>query len=333
MRLRYLVPLEILAAVTLAVSVAVQPVAAQTRASASVRGTAGISTPLRTPWGDPDLQGVWTNTTITPLERPESVAGKDVLTDEERTELDAQAAHTLERLGGTGAYNDFWLERGKHSRRTSLIIDPPDGSLPPVTPGAKQQADALTAARQRRPASWEDVSMYDRCITRGMPGSMMPGFYNHNYLILQAPGYVVILLEMIHDARIIPLDGRPHLAPTVRQWLGDSRGRWEGNTLVVETTNLDGRVHERLPWNTAFGTSENLRLIERFTRIDADTIDYQFTVTDPTIFTKPWTAATPMTRMQVPIYEYACHEGNYSIVNILKGAREQDRIDGENAKR
>jgi hypothetical protein len=140
-------------------------------------------------------------------------------------------------------------------------------------------------------------------------------------------------METIHDARIIPLDGRPHLAPTVRQWLGDSRGRWEGNTLVVETTNLDGRVHERLPWNTAFGTSENLRLIERFTRIDADTIDYQFTVTDPTIFTKPWTAATPMTRMQVPIYEYACHEGNYSIVNILKGAREQDRIDGENAKR
>src|SRR2546427_3929643 len=163
MSLRYLAPLEILAAVTLAVSVAVPPVAAQAPTSASVRGTTGISTAVRTPWGDPDLQGVWTNTTVTPLERPESVARKEVLTDEERAELDAQAAHTLERLGGTGAYNDFWLERGRHSRRTSLIIDPPDGTLPPVTPRAKQQADARTAVSLRRPASWEDVSMYDRC--------------------------------------------------------------------------------------------------------------------------------------------------------------------------
>ena len=333
MSLRYLAPVEILAAVTLVISVAVHPVAAQTRTSASVTGTAGNSTPLRTPWGDPDLQGVWTNTTLTPLERTESVAGREVLTDAERTNLDAQAADTLARLPGTGAYNDFWLERGKHSRQTSLIIDPPDGRLPPVTARAKQQADERAATSQRNAVSWEDVSMYDRCITRGMPGAMMPGFYNHNYLILQAPGYVAILVEMIHDVRIVPLDGRPHLAPTVRQWLGDSRGRWEGNTLVVETTNLDGRVHERLPWNTVFATSENLRLIERFTRIDAETIDYQFTVTDPAVFTKPWTAATPMTRMQVPIYEYACHEGNYSIMNILKGAREQDKTEAARVKR
>ena len=319
MSLRHLAPVGVLAAVTLVVSVAAQPVAAQT--------------PPRTPWGDPDLQGAWTNTTLTPLERPDNVAGRQVLTEAERTNLDAQAADTLARLPGTGAYNDFWLERGKHSARTSLIVDPADGRLPPVTARAKQQADARAATSQRNAVSWEDVSMYDRCITRGMPGAMMPGFYNHNYLILQAPGYVAILVEMIHDVRIIPLDGRPHLAPTVRQWLGDSRGRWEGNTLVVETTNIDGRVYERLPWNTVFGTSENLRLIERFTRVDADTIDYQFTVTDSTVFTKPWTAVTPMSRIEVPIYEYACHEGNYSIMNILKGAREQDRTEAAKAKR
>src|SRR5262249_5506630 len=214
-----------------------------------------------------------------------------------------------------------------------LIVDPPDGKLPSLTPEAQKRADALEAVRRQPPASWMDVNTYDRCITRGLPGAMMPGFYNHNYLVLQAPGYVAILVEMIHDVRIIPLDGRPHLAPTVRQWLGDSRGRWEGNTLVVEATNPDSRLYERLRSNTVFGTSENRRLIERFTRVDDATIDYQFTVHDPAVFTKPWTAATPMSRIQVPIYEYACHEGNYSIVNTLTGARAQDKLEETNAKR
>jgi hypothetical protein len=326
MSLRQIAPLPILIALTLSVFVAVQRVAAQARTSAPAKG----SMPLRTPWGDPDLQGVWTNTTTTPLQRPEGFAGKEFLSDTERSALDVQAAGSADRPprpGDTGAYNSFWLERGKRSARTSLIIDPPDGRLPPVTSEGKKRTDALVESRKRPPASWEDVSLYERCITRGMPGTMMPGFYNHNYQILQAPGYVAILVEMIHDARIIPLDGRPHLRPGVHQWLGDPRGHWEGNTLVVETTNFDDRVYERPATNnTVFGTSANLRLIERFTRIDADTIDYQFTVTDPATFTKPWTAATPMTKMQVPIYEYACHEGNYGLVGILRGARAQDTI-------
>jgi hypothetical protein len=176
------------------------------------------------------------------------------------------------------------------------------------------------------------MNLFEQCITRGMPGAMMPGFYNHDYQIVQAPGYVVILIEMIHDARIIPLDGRPHLDPGIRQWLGDSRGHWEGNTLVVETTNFDNRAYERRPSNTVFGISGNLRLIERFTRTGADTIDYRFTVTDPATFTKPWTATIPMATLQAPIFEYACHEGNYALPNVLRGARQQEKAAAATAK-
>jgi hypothetical protein len=293
------------------------------RAAATDAGAAAWTAP-RTAWGEPDLQGIWTNTTTTPLERPARFGGREFLTDEERAELDAQAVRNADRqpqAGDPGAYNTFWLENGKRSARTSLVIDPPDGKLPPVTPLGKQRSEEIEQVRLRPPDSWHDVNIYERCITRGMPGAMMPGFYNHNYQILQVPGYVVILVEMIHDVRIIPLDGRPHLTPNVRQWLGDSRGRWEGNTLVVETTNFDDRVYERRPSNAVFGISGNLHLVERFTRVDPDTIDYQFTVTDPTTFTRPWTAAIPMSRLEGQIYEYACHEGNYGLMNILRGAR------------
>ena len=164
--------------------------------------------------------------------------------------------------------------------------------------------------------------MYDRCITRGMPGAMTPGFYNHNYQILQTPDYVAIVVEMIHDARIIPVTGRVHLVPTVRQWLGDSRGHWEGNTLVVETTNFTDKVGQRT--GTVSGGDEHLRVVERFTRVDADTIDYQVMVTDPTVWTGPWTAAMPMTAIEGSLYEYACHEGNHSVPNALRGARTQE---------
>ena len=292
----------------------------------------GTWTAPRTPWGDPDLQGVWSNTTTTPMERPSELAGKALLTTEERAELDAEAARNIDRPpppGSTGAYNNFWFERGIRTNQTSWVVDPPNGRLPPVTPRAQKQADDLSAVRDAPfyPTTWEDVNIYERCITRGIPGTMMPGFYNHNYLILQTPDYVVLRAEMIHDTRIIPIDGRAHLSPDIQQWLGDSRGRWEGDTLVVETTNVTDKVFERRFSHTVYGTGEYMHLIERFTRIDADTIDYQFTVTDPTTFTRPWTVATPMAAIEGPIFEYACHEGNYAIVNMLSGARANEQAE------
>ena len=282
----------------------------------------------RTPWGDPDLQGLWTNTTTTPLERPDDLKGKQVFTDEELPEQDRRVAERVSfdrapRAGNPGTYNEFWVERGSLSKRTSLIVEPPDGRLPPLTPEEQKRTAERTAARKTSPADGPEViGVFTRCITRGMPGAMMPGFYNHNYHILQTPGYVVILVEMVHDARIIPLDGRPHVGQNIRQWLGDSRGRWEGNTLVVETTNFVNITDRNI---ANFGTSETARVIERFTRVDADTIDYQITINDPATYTKPWTAAIPMTKLEVPLFEYACHEGNYAMPGILAGTRAEEK--------
>ena len=269
----------------------------------------------RTPWGDPDLQGVWTNTTTTPLERPDELAGREALTAEERAELDELAVRNADqppRKRDTGAYNSFWLEKGLRSEQTSLIVDPPDGKLPAFTPAARQRVVDLAAARKLPSASWADLNVFDRCIARGMPGAMMPGFYNHNYHVLQSPGYVVIALEMLHDVRVIPLDGRPHLTPHMRQWLGVSRGRWEGDTLVVETTNVADKVNEYRRSHTVFG------------RAGPDRIDYTFTVDDPTTFVTPWTGRAPLRTTEGPLYEYACHEGNYAMEHILRGARAQD---------
>ena len=297
--------------------------------------------PHVTPWGDPDLQGAWTNATTTPLQRPAELAQRDSFTEEERAELDAERARTEQRAcatelvvlqtapppTSTGSYNSFWLEQGTRTLQTSLIVDPPHGRLPDVTPWAQRQADDLLAVRASAsyPARWEEPSVFERCITRGLPATMMPGFYNHNYQILQTPGYVVIYAEMIHDARIIPLDGRPQLDAEIRQWMGDSRGRWEGDTLVVETANFTGKVYERRVSNTVFGASREMRLVERFRRVDEDTLDYRLTVTDPRTFAAPWTAAIPMTTLDGPIIEYACHEGNYSMENMLRGARRQEQ--------
>ena len=312
--MRYRVLAVSLALIAVVVLVAPEPVPAQTR----------------TPWGDPDLQGMWTNTTTTPLQRPSEFAGRSVLTDEERAELDAQADRNRDRQpspGSTGAYNSFWVDRGKRSAQTSLIIDPPDGRLPALTERGRERDAALAAARNGAPDSFEDLNLYDRCITRGLPGAMIPGFYNHNYQILQTPDHVVILVEMIHDARIIPLDGRSHLPPRLRQWLGDSRAHWDGDTLVVETTNFSSKVDERATIGTTtlvLSAGEHLHLVERFTRVDAETIDYRFTVTDPTTYTRPWTASIPMSRIEWPLFEYACHEGNYGLLNILRGARAQE---------
>jgi hypothetical protein len=281
-----------------------------------------------TPWGDPDLQGIWNNVTATRLERPDELKDKALLTEEEAAEYERQAAERraqAEARPHTGYAASIWFETS-HTlsvNRTSLLVDPPGGRLPPLTPEAQKFAEKQAEARKLSPADGpEDRGPYERCITRGLPGGMMPGFYNHNYQIFQTRGYVVILVEMIHDARIIPMDGRPHVGTGIRQWLGDSRGRWEGNTLVVETTNLRN-IDQR---NAAvFGTSEQGRVIERFTRVGADAMDYHVTVEDPATFAQPWTASIPMTRVEGPIYEYACHEGNYGLPNILAGHRKEEK--------
>ena len=291
---------------------------------------------FQTPWGDPDLQGIWTNVTITPLQRPRELAEKQVLTEEEAAALERATAERRvdgpPRDGDPGTYNQHWFDRGTKvvgTRRTSLIVDPPDGRIP-------WTADAEKANAERNPGrgsdywnSYTDLDTGERCITDGMP--FVPYAYNNNYQIFQSPGYVAILHEMFRERRIIPLDGRPHTGESIRQWFGDSRGHWEGNTLVVETINFNDRTSDRWAayWRVPRPT---LHLVERFTRIDPQTIDYRFTVTDPTMFTQPWTAAAPMSGDQEgmgatvgALFEYACHEGNYAMANVLAGARKKEK--------
>jgi len=302
------------------------------QASKARAGASKTWTAPRTSDGHPDLQGIWSNATVTPLERPADLAGKAVLTDEEAAEFAQRTVerNNTDRRPGRGtdadvglAYNDFWYDRGTKAiktRRTSLIIDPPDGRLPALTPDAQSRAAARTEHRRLHPADGpEDRSLAERCLnwaTAGPP--MLPSFYNNNYQIIQAPDTVVIFNEMIHDARVIPMDGRPHLPGTVRQWLGDSRGHWEGDTLVIETTNFTDK--------TAFrGSSPNMRLVEKFRRVDADTLLYEFTVDDPAAFTKPWTVQVPSVRTDGPIFEYACHEGNYAMTGMLSSERAEEK--------
>ncbi|MDE2904665.1 MAG: hypothetical protein OXQ28_01125 [Acidobacteriota bacterium] len=304
-------------------------------ATGYAQASEGSWTPPRTAWGDPDLQGIWNNNTVVPLQRPAELAARQELTAEEvavrfhdrasslfpQDHADSTTDTSLGPTRGGVSYNEFWFEWGQDTNRTSLIVDPPDGRLPAATPAeeARQRVrtDSYIGARFD---SLEDFNAFDRCITRGLPGAMMPGFYNHNYHILQTPDYVALVVEMIHDARIIPLDGRGHAPAGIRQWLGDSRGRWEGDTLVIETTNFNAKILRR--GGTVLGGDERLRVVERLRRVDADTIDYQVTVTDPTVWTAPWTASIPMNRRaEGTLFEYACHEGNYGLTNILTGAR------------
>ena len=283
----------------------------------------------RTPWGDPDLQGIWNNSTTTPLERPESSAGREFLTAEEAAARDAQAARAADGAlasGDPGTYNSYWFEWGRSLRRTSLIVDPRDGRLPAYTPEAQKRLAARAAAMKAKgpePADGpEDRNLAERCLTRGAP--KMPGGYNNNFQIFQTPEYVAILQEMIHEVRIIPLKQQPHIHSGIRQWMGDSRGHWEGATLVVESTNFDDRIIEQL-FSCCPGALGNLRLTERFTRVDAETIDFQYTVDDPQTWVKPWTASVPMRKSTEGIYEYACHEGNYALEAMLQGARVQEQ--------
>jgi len=287
-------------------------------------------TPPQTPDGHPDLQGIWTNATLTPLERPADLAGKEYLTDQEAADFAKRALQDVDadrRDGGAAtdvnrAYNEFWRDRGKvvPSRRTSLIIDTPDGRIPPLTVDGKKRAAARAEARRLHPFDGpEDRSPAERCLAAPNAGPpMMPANYNANYQIVQAPDSVLILSEQIHDARVIPLDGRPHLPANIRQWMGDSRGHSEGNTLVIETTNFTDQT------NFA-GSGVGLHLTERFTRTDANTMLYEFHVEDPETFTRPWTAQIPMTKAQGPLFEYACHEGNYGMFGMLSGARKEEK--------
>ena len=251
-------------------------------------------TPPRTPDGQPDLQGFWSNRITTPLER--ELTGKQTLTQkeaEEREDARYQAYDRPPREGDPGTYNSFWRDRGTVSTRTSLVVDPADGRIPPLTAEAqKKQAATVGYLREHPSDGPEDRDLWDRCITRGVP--RLPGGYNNNFQILQTAGYVVVLQEMIHEARIIPLDGRPHVGPNLRQWNGDSRGHWEGNTLVVDTTNFSSKQDFR-------GLSQGtMHLVERFTRVDPTTINWEVTIDDPTTYTKTWTAAIPLTKTQDP---------------------------------
>jgi hypothetical protein len=288
----------------------------------------------RTPDGHPDLQGIWTNSTLTPLERPGQFASKPVLSEAEAAAYEKETVtgrNRDRRDGGADAdvgraYNELFFDQGTKlahvdgTIRTSMIVDPPDGHIPALTPEAEKRQEAARAVARQHPADGpENRSLAERCLfwaTTGPP--MLPGPYNNMYQIVQTRGSVMILSEMIHEVRIIPLDGRAHLPASMRKWTGDSVGHWEGETLVVDTTNFTSKTRFR-------GSDENLHVIERFTRSGPGTILYRFTIEDPTAFSKPWSAELPLAAAPGPIYEYACHEGNYAMIDILSGARADDK--------
>lgn len=305
-------------------------------------------TPPLTPDGQPDLQGNWVNNSATPLERPKQLEGRQFLTDAEVAELKSRADRLFKNGDGDAAAGDNYFlaalanpERYKSpnatgaqtterefDNRTSLITDPSDGKLPPYTPAGQQRQRALAAATimQYPAAGPEDLTTFQRCITWGVP-MPRPSPYTSYYRILQNPGYVVIVMEAIHDARVIPLDGRPHLPQSVRTWNGDSRGRWEGKTLVVDTTNFS-------PKDNFLGSAENLHLVERFTRVASDEIRYEITVDDLTTWTKPWTAVLRLKQTQEQLYEFACHEGNFEVMEgMLRGARVVEKAAEEAAQK
>ena len=284
------------------------------------RAAPGWTHPV-TPWGDPDLSGVWPIDHLngTPVQRPAEFGERRELTDKEYAQREAQLAATKERLAGA------WAEIGLPNRLTSLVVEPSNGRLPAMTDEGRRRSAAMTS-------SWsdmlfnrvEDFNALDRCITRGLPASMFPFMYNSGIEIMQAPGYVVMRLELIHEARLIPLDGRPRPSAGIRHWLGEPRGRWEGKTLVVETTNFNGRSPMMIvgPGGNPIPTSESLRVVERLTRTGADVIDYEIAVEDPVVLTRPWKAAFPWRRNSgYYLYEYGCHEGNQAIANALRNSR------------
>jgi hypothetical protein len=299
--------------------------------------TPKVWTVPRTADGHPDLRGEWSNATLTPFERPREFEGKEFFTAEEaaaftrrvleQSNRDRRGATPQEDVGG--AYNEAWFERGTNvssNLRTSIVVEPADGRVPALTPAARAAAAERAAVQRRIPEGPEDFPLPVRCLvwpTSGPP--MVPGPYNNNYQIIQTRDYVAIDVEMIHDVRIIPLDGRPHRPSSIRRWMGDSVGHWEDDTLVVDTTNFTDKTHFR-------GADQNLHVIERFTRTGENALRYRFTVDDPTAFTKPWTGEIVMTHAPGPIYEYACHEANYSLANMLSAARVEEKAEASGKK-
>ena len=347
MRQRYSASLGVAALVVASATAAQGPLFGQ---AASKAAPSRQYTPPRTVDGQPDLQGVWANNNATPLERPKILEGRKVLNEQEVAALKKRAADLFAGDGDaafgdsiyesvlsdvktykpttfdadTGNYNAFWIVDRDFDNRTSLITDPPDGRIPPLTPEAVERGVEAKAALKDHPADGpESRATSERCITFGMP-DIFAG-YNSYYQILQTPGHVAIVSERIHDARIIPLDGRPHVGGAVRNWMGDSRGHWEGDTLVVDTTNLT-------PQGLFISTSAKLHLIERFTRIGPNTVNYEVTLDDPATWTTPWTLMIPLKHTDEKVYEYACHEGNSGMVGILAGARVQEKS-GAGSKR
>ena len=289
---------------------------------------------FRTPWGDPDLQGVWDYKTITPLERPANMAGRATLTDEEVTTLESRAGKRLdeppdESVPATLIHAPYMTDPGRKvldDKRTSLIIEPADGRIPPLTPEAEQRIASRRGGRNGGADGPESRSTAERCITYGFPNAILPTLYNNNIQILQGPGYVAITHEMIHETRIVALDGRGPIGPKIHQWFGDSKGHWEGDTLVVESQNFSDKTNYR-------GAGATLHTIERFTRLSKDAIDYRLTIDDPHTFVRPWTVALPMRTSEGALYEYACHEANRGLYDILEVARDEEKAAAEAAKR
>ena len=324
-------------------------VAGVTTPSAAQSQTPAAGVASRTAWGQPDLQGVWDFRTITPMERPEALADQEFLSAEDVADLEQGIADRDARLaarpaqrtvatnsvdrgvdGAPGSYNQFWMDRGTRvigTRRTSLVVDPPNGRIPPMTSAGEQRRAAEREYVRDHPAdSWADRSIYERCILGFNSGPPIePRAYNNHMQVFQTPDHVVIFNEMVHDARIVPLVPRDPLPDHLRQWMGDSRGRWEGDTLVIETSNLD-RLNS-FTWRQ--GATQDMQLVERFTRVDDGTLLYEFTVEDPATWTRPWSVEVPMTRSSDQVWEFACHEGNYGMDGILSGHRADERAASE----
>ena len=325
---------------TLTIATALVALAALAAGTAAAQNGDGSWTTPKTPFGHPDLQGVWANNNVTPLQRPEVLGNREQLTDEELAALRSRAEELFALDGGdaafgdsvftaalnevenftsrdraTGNYNQFWMVERDWNTRTSLSIDPPNGRLPATTEAAKMRAADRSERRARHAAWTDDRSLGERCVSFGAP--RLGAGYNSYYQVLQTPDHVVILMEMAHDARIVPLDGRPHVDDGVRQWLGDSRGYWDGDTLVVETRNYS-------PHANFMGAAEHLEITERFTRVSEDVLEYEITARDSTTWARPWTAMIPLRSSSDALFEYACHEGNIGMQGILAGARHQE---------